>query len=264
LGKKITSRVSGFWVFALHAEQDNSTVVCQKSEVSQFRFSNWLQCVIRNCFVICGLFSFNMSWILAMAWHSQGRMKVAHFCRHILNHLFRGRWQPGAGTFNNAIPAFPLSATGGCQGKGSLIGVLCANPLSLIWILRNKTISCVWSSTSRGAVCVVSSVVLALIREGRYGEQRLRDRIAYQKLCWCLLDAFFLCLRFPKMVIRSFWVSRRCCWVFILGGFIFHGMTREVGSEVKPCGVGSHLFLGFFGLGLYCTQLISLNFELLV
>jgi len=73
--------------------------------------------------------------------------------------------------------------------------------------LRNKTISCVWSSTARGAVCVVSSVVLALIREGRYGEQRLRDRIAYQKLCWCLLDAFFLCLRFPKMVIRSFWVE---------------------------------------------------------
>lgn len=50
--------------------QDNSTVVCQKLEVSLFRFSNWLQCAIGNCFVLCGLFSFNMSRVLAMAWKS--------------------------------------------------------------------------------------------------------------------------------------------------------------------------------------------------
>jgi hypothetical protein len=70
LGEKVSSRVSGFWVFALHAGHESSTVVCQKSEVSHFRFSNWLQCAIWNCFVLCVLFSFNVSWILAMAWNS--------------------------------------------------------------------------------------------------------------------------------------------------------------------------------------------------
>jgi hypothetical protein len=63
-------------------------------------------------------------------------MKVAHFFRHILYHLCIDQGQPGAGTFIKAIPAFPLLATGGCQGKGSLIGILCAYPLSSVWTLR--------------------------------------------------------------------------------------------------------------------------------
>jgi hypothetical protein len=108
----------------------------------------------------------------------------------VIYHLCEDQWQPGAGTLIKAIPAFILLATGGCQGKSSLIGVLCAYRLSLIWInhFAIKWFLALWSSTSRGAICVVPSIVLALIREGRSGEQRRE----IESLTRSLLDAFWM------------------------------------------------------------------------